>query len=372
MKKSLNITLLLAGLVISVGFYPILGHSCGDFQIVTNDSTVINGRSMEFGLDLNGTQFLVYPRGEQTVSHTPEGKKGMVWTSKYGFIGLGVKLKELYGDCQLIDDGMNEMGLSAGGLVFREAKYENVSESDANKTLDNTDFIPWLLGNFASVDEVKEALSGIHIWGMEKTPANPYVLGIHFAIHDSQGKNIVVEFVNGEMKIYDNPIGVMTNSPSFDYQITNLRNYVNLNPKSAQSIDLHGVRINTTGEGSGSLGMPGDFTPPHRFVRLALFTSWINRPQNASEGVNAAVHLLNTVDIPKGVNKGDGVLPSDYTEWAVIKDLTNKVLYFRTYDNPTLRCVDIKKFDLKPGAGVKSIPIVSQEGVVIDVTNEFR
>jgi choloylglycine hydrolase len=284
MKNLQDITLLLAGLVILVGFYPNLAHSCSDFQIVTNDSTVIIGRSMEFALDLSSTQILVYPRGEQTVSHTPEGKKGLVWTSKFGFICLGVTLKEIFGDRQLLDDGMNEMGLSAGGLVFHEAKCGNISNSNANTTLDSTDLIPWILGNFASVDEAKEALSGVHIWGMEESPANPYALGFHLAIHDSQGKNIVVEFVNGEMMIYDNPIGVLTNSPSFDYQITNLRNYVNLNPKNAQSIDLHGVRINLTGAGSGSLGMPGDFTPPHRFVRLALYTSWINRPQNASEG----------------------------------------------------------------------------------------
>jgi choloylglycine hydrolase len=209
------------------------------------------------------------------VSHTPEGKEGLAWTSKYGFIGVGVKLEEIFGDRELLDDGMNEMGLSAGGLVFHEAKYNNISESDANKTLDSADLITWILGNFASADEVKEALKEVRIWGMEETPANPRALGFHLAVHDAQGKNLVVEFVDGETKIYDNPIGVLTNSPSFDFQITNLRNYLNLNPKDVMSIDLHGVRINMTGAGSGSLGMPGDSTPPHRFVKLALFTSWI-------------------------------------------------------------------------------------------------
>jgi choloylglycine hydrolase len=121
------------------------------------------------------------------------------------------------------------------------------------------------------------------------------------------------------------------------------------------------------------LGIPGDSTPPSRFVRAAMFVHFAKTVENASKGVSLAAHILNTVDIPSGEIEGktEGLAVEDYTQWLVIKDLTNKVLYVRDYDNLTLRAIDLKKLKFDPGTKSKSIPVQRDAGAVLDITNEL-
>src|SRR5512135_2949672 len=125
-------------------------------------------------------------------------------------------------------------------------------------------------------------------------------MGLHIAFHDAGGNNLVVEFISGEVKVYDNPIGVLTNRPEFPWQMNNLRNYVNLDAKDVDSKMLNGVKIEAMGVGSGMHGLPGDWTPPSRFVRVAYSLDAALKPKDAAGAVNLAEHLLNIVDIPKG------------------------------------------------------------------------
>jgi len=200
------------------------------------------------------------------------------------------------------------------------------------------------------------------------------VPGFHAAVHDARGKSMVIEFIGGETKIYDNPIGVMTNKPTFDWQLTNLRNYVNLEPYDRESRQIAGVKIDPAGSGSGWLGMPGDWTPPSRFVRTVQIVNSADPAKDAGEAVNLAAHILNAVDIPLGVIRTKGPankLMVDYTQWIVIKDLTHRELYFRTYQNLNLKKVSLKKLDLSPRATVKSFPMASQS-TVIDMTDKLK
>jgi len=133
------------------------------------------------------------------------------------------------------------------------------------------------------------------------------------------------------------------------------------------------VAFNAAGSGSGWLGLPGDWTPPSRFVRTVFLVHSADPARNADEAVNLAGHILNSVDIPRGLIKTKGPVNTDlidYTQWVVIKDLTNRVLYFRSYEDLTLKKVDMKKLALKPGAAVKTLRI-SGKGKVIDVTDKL-
>jgi choloylglycine hydrolase len=148
---------------------------------------------------------------------------------------------------------------------------------------------------------------------------------------------------------------------------------VNLEPYDIESRQIGDVKFNPAGSGSGWLGLPGDWTPPSRFVRTAMIVHSADKAKNAAEAVNLAEHILNAVDIPRGVIKTKGPVNKDlvdYTQWIVIKDLTNRVLYFRSYDNLTLRKVDMKKLSFKPGALTKVLPINSKNEVV-DVTGKM-
>ena len=266
-----------------------MSFACSDFIIKAKDKTVVNGRSMEFPIDLH-SRIWVVPRGESHTSITDKKVKGISWTSKYGFFGIdAMGMKDGY------VDGFNEKGLSLSGLAFGTFKYQ---DAVPGKFVTWNDFGTWVLGNFASVNEVKAALKNVNI-------AENYVksvkgsMGMHMAIHDASGNNIVVEIVDEKINVYDNPLGVMTNRPEFDWQMNNLRNYINLDTSDKDKKTINGVKIVSTGVGSGMLGLPGDWTPPSRFVRLALCIDGQLKPKNSIEAINAAEHILNVVDIPK-------------------------------------------------------------------------
>ena len=340
--------------------------ACTDFQIKSKDGAIIIGRSMEFAMKV-GSQIVVHTRGERISSQTPAGKKGLSWKSKYGFVSVNA-----FGIEDATVDGINEAGLSVDFLWLPGTEYQDVPRGKDSKAVTIGDLGNWILGNFTTVDEVKRAIEGVYVCSME-IPQMNMVPPLHLAVHDTKGKNIVIEFIKGERKVYDNPIGVMTNAPAFDWHLTNLRNYVNITSHNADPVTIEGVMLSPTGQGSGLLGIPGDWTPPSRFVRAVAFVHFADPVESAAEGVNLAEHILNTVDIPAGAIKGKKLefVEEEYTQWVVIKDLTNKVLYFRSYENLCLRSVDLKKLNFAPGAKSKSVPVSGGRNI-IDVTDRLQ
>ncbi len=339
--------------------------ACTDFQIKAKDNTIVIGRSMEFPIDLHSNVIIV-PRGEQFTSINDKGVKGISWTNKYGFLGIdSFNIKNGY------VEGFNEKGLSFDALMFTGAKYQ---EAVPGKFVTIINFGSWLMGNFSTVEEVKAALPKVNVAGISLKEMHGEIY-VHVALHDAAGKNLVIEFIDGKVKVYDNPLGVMTNRPEFDWQINNLRNYINLDAHDKKDKVLNGIKIEPTGVGSGMLGLPGDWTPPSRFVRVAYSVDAVLPAKDAAEAVNLAEHLLNIVDIPKGAIKENPALfvtLEGYAQWVVIKDLTNLVLYYRTYENTAWKKIDLKKFTLTPGTTKKSIAIEDKQQKVIDVTGELK
>ena len=136
----------------------------------------------------------------------------------------------------------------------------------------------------------------------------------------------------------DDPLGVITNSPAFDWHMTNLRNYVNFSMTNVPSVQLGPVKLEPFGQGSGMLGLPGDFTPPSRFVRAVAFSQSVFPSKTGDDAVLEAFHILNQFDIPKGAAREHekdehGNILADYTAWTAASDLKAKQYYFRTYDN---------------------------------------
>ena len=314
---------------------PSFALACSDFRVKAQDGSIVVGRSMEFPIDLK-SEVCIVPRG----------------AAKYAFLGINA-----YQLADTFVDGFNEKGLSLDGLMFTGAEYQ---PEGAGKTITMDEFGAWALGNFATVDEVKAALPKVRIVAAKNKKLKD--LGMHLAFHDATGKSLVVEFIGGEVKVYDNPLGVMTNRPDFPWQLTNLRNYVNLDSHDKNPKLVNGVKIEPTGVGSGMVGLPGDWTPPARFVKLALCVDSALPVKDAAGAVNLAEHILNTVDIPKGLIKEGTEVPTvelyGIAQWTIIKDLTNQVLYYKTYDHTAWKSVDLKKFNLASGAPRKSIPII--------------
>jgi len=186
---------------------------------------------------------------------------------------------------------------------------------------------------------------------------------VHYIVSDSSGKNIVIEFVGGKLNVYDAPLGVITNSPTFDWQMTNLRNYVNFSMTNAVPVKLGAVTLKPFGQGSGMLGIPGDFTPPSRFVRAVAYSQSVFRSKTGDDAVLEAFHILNNFDIPKGAAREHekdehGNTLADYTIWTAASDLKAKRFYFRTYENSEIRVVDLTKMNLD----AKNIVTISMKG----------
>ena len=320
--------------------------ACTDLVVGTQDGAFINGRSMEFALPMH-SKITLYPRGLQRQSKAPQDQQGLAWTSKYGYLAIDCL------DQGITTDGMNEQGLSLGLLWFPGAQYPPVPPLMRDHAVVLQDFGAWILGNFSTVDDVKAALFSIVVWAEPIEPID--IPPVHVTIHDAKGHHLVIEFLNGKMEILDNPNGVLTNAPKLEWHLTNLRNYINLSAVNAGTVSINGTVLQPTGQGTGLLGIPGDWTPPSRFVRASLFKSFAISPKTASAGINLLEHLLNTVDIPFGTVRGAGG-PNHFelTQWVVIKDMKNKIFYYRTYEDLTLRSIDLKKLNFSAGQNPRS------------------
>ena len=327
--------------------------ACTEFILKAQDGAIIIGRSLEFGWN-PGYQAVLHPRGQQCVSDAPGGKQGVKWTAKYGFLAM-----EVFGSGV---DGMNEAGLSLGGLYL--PGYTKYQDEEAARhpaqAVSLLDFANWVLSNFATVAQVREAVQTIYVWGKPMPEAQGQVFPLHFSVYDAAGHGIVIEYVKEGLRIYDHQVlGVLTNSPTFDWQLINITNHLNIRAAEVQPVKQGDTVLAPPSQGSGGQGLPGDWTAPSRLVRAWFMQRFAKPVQDAAAGVNLAAHILNGVDIPLGsIRPTDNSFnDNDYTMWVAIKDLTNKVLYFRTYENLGLRAIDLKKLDLSPGASKKAMSI---------------
>lgn len=160
---------------------------------------------------------------------------------------------------------------------------------------------------------------------------------------------------------------MLTNSPGFEWQLTNLNNYVNLFPGTAPAQDLGTTPLKSFGAGSGFLGIPGDVTPPSRFVRAAFYQSTAPLQDSAEKTVLQGFQILNNFDIPVGIEFPLGKVPADIpsaTQWTSATDMTNRTIYYRTMYNSAIRSIDLRTIDF---AKVKyqAIPLdnVSQQPI---------
>jgi choloylglycine hydrolase len=344
--------------------------SCTHFRLTAEDSSVIIGRSMEFGPKLK-TDIYTVNRGTKFESTTPDGKQGLHWQTKHGYLALdGLHLFPV--------SGINEQGLSFDLLYFPGlAKYEAYNSRHASESMPYYLIADYLLGNFANVDEIKKSLPKVNVYTKALNhQGQSVVFPVHYIITDKQGESIAVEYSEGKLNIYDDKTGILTNSPSYPWQTTNLKNFVNLSPYIPEPIVEGNITYSATGQGAGSLGLPGDYTPPSRFVKTAYLVRTSKQMPNAAKTVNLAQHILNNFDIPSGAIRGMKGQNSnedlDETQWVIIKDLTHKIVYFRSYFDLTLQKIDMSKLEFKQGSPKLRMILVDDHSNIIDATNRFK
>ena len=321
---------------------------CTSLTLKTDNEITLLARTMDFAIVLDG-DLIVVPRGYPLSTLIDKAKR----PTTYAFMGTGREF-----DTFLMVDGLNEKGLACATLYFPGYAHYSDAPLDNKTNLAPEEVIAWILSSFSSIDEVRNAVSELNI----VNKINKFfgiVLPLHYIVTDQSGNTIVIEPMDDGIKIYDNPIGVMTNSPDFNWHMTNIRNYIGANPHGLHSINLNGVQFSSLGSGAGSFGLPGDYTPPSRFLRTVFAKETINPMANEEEGVKAAFHILASVDIPKGnVIAAEGV---DYTQYTGCMVCQTGNYYFKTYDNNQI--VKICLFDQDLDAKVVKVYHVDQKQV---------
>jgi choloylglycine hydrolase len=225
------------------------------------------------------------------------------------------------------------------------------------------DFMQWVLSSFETVEEVRSHLDKVLVVDVKDPRFGGAPLPFHWKIADPSGASIVVEIVNGgEIKVYDTFKGVIANSPTYDWHLTNLRNYLNLSAQPAAPLIIDGESVSPFGSGSGFVGLPGDFTPPSRFVRAAVLTATVRPLPTSEDAVFEAFRILDNFNIPVGLTaKPDQIAPGieSATQITTAADLTNRRYYFHTMSNREVRMIDLSKIDFST---VKEQMIDGDEG----------
>src|SRR5271163_2885448 len=356
---------LLAGILVAALSLAPTAQACTGIRLLAKDGAVVAARTLEFGVDLH-SDVLVVPAGTALTGTLPDGGKGISYTTKHGFLGANAE------GLTAIVDGINDQGLYVGLFYFPDyASYPDATKDNAAHAMAPYEYANWLLGNFAAIDEVKAnfnkvVLVPVVLDAMKQVPP------VHFVVFDRSGKSVVIEPLDKSLKIYDNPLGVMTNSPTFDWHMTNLRNYVNLTATNVPPLGLGGITLAQFGQGSGLRGLPGDFTPPSRFVRAVAFSQSAIPSDTAAEAVLQAFHILNNFDIPYGAVRDTqgGQMHAEYTTWTSASDLKNLRWYFRTYGDQSIHSVDLTKTLAAAQGKIKLIKMDAPQPID-DVSTDF-
>ncbi len=324
-------------------------EACTSMLVRAADGGCVYGRTLEFGLDLR-SQFILVPRGYAVTATGPAGevgKGGLAWKTRYAATGMNAL------GLPIIVDGVNEKGLSGGMFNFPGyAQYPGVPAGQEGRSVASFEVVLWALTSFATVDEIRAALPKVIVSGVKLAAFDDSVPAMHYSFHDATGKSLAVEYVDGgTLRIYDNPVHVFTNAPAFPFHLENLAQYQYVTARILPPIQAGSARLSAPSSGDGMYGLPGGGLATARFVR-AFFAQQSAPPMATSaEAVGITYHLMNGFDLPPGSSQisatgggeSGGVTGWERTEWTAVADMKNLRYHVKTFANPDVRVVDLRK-----------------------------
>ena len=306
------------------------------------------GRTLDYEFSY-GEEIVVMPRNFPiSFRHMGEMKH------HYALIGMA----HLAGNFPLFYDAINEKGLGMAGLNFvGNADYKPFAPGKDNVA--PFEFISWILSQCTSVKEARLLLDKINLVNTPFSDQLP-LAQLHWIIAD-QEEAITVESMKDGLRVYDNPVGVMTNNPSFDQQMHNLSNYMGLSPKSPKNQFSDKLTLNPYSRGMGALGLPGDLSSQSRFVRVAFVKMNAVSGDSESESVSQFFHILGSVDQQKGCcDVGDEQY--EYTIYTSCCNASKGIYYYTTYENHQINGVDMHRENLD-GERLAMYPLILGEHI---------
>lgn len=332
---------------------------CTSLLLKDLSGSVYAGRTLELPVEL---PYLVafLPKGTKLSSkagdHAP-----LNYDCQYDVFGIVVPNGSA--DDLKVVEGLNDAGLNFSLLAFSETHGPNDTFAADVPVLSAIDLGAWMLARFSTVAEVKAALEEQSVLVDPLAALGGVVPPFHYTVHDRTGASIVIEFFDGARHVFDNPTGVMTNSPRFDWHLTNLNNYTHLSNVDHSNATLLGQDFIQPDSGIATVTLPSSDTAVDRFVRAVYYANFSEKTDGQDATIRQLGHVMNKFDRPKGASvyssakasaltksAGDltgqsaGAPPefiTEYTSWITLIDLARGAIFIRTYNS-----LGYVKFDL--------------------------
>jgi penicillin V acylase-like amidase (Ntn superfamily) len=355
MKKFIPAALLVAALMLQV---PAV-RACTALMITDTKGNVYSAKTMEYAAAMPFEMSYV-PAGTKVVSVAPGNKPGLSFETKYPVLGVSADAGVGNGINMMVESANNQ-GLSLSTNEMPGAQSPAGAGSDAAKALAATDLALYILGNFKSVAEVKEALQGgaVSVW----LPKIPLVGDIeapfHYILFDKTGAGIVIEFLDGKMNVHDNPVGVVTNAPDFPWHLKNLNNYAQLNNVDKNTGQFGQLKVGAPDSGNALDNLPSSQMSPGRFIKAAYYTQFVRKADSPEDAVITLGHIMNNFDRPYdlSIDKGysaeggkPGTTSSEVTLFTWMNDKSRNLYFLRTID-----ALNFAKFEIEKLAPIKSV-----------------
>ncbi len=279
--------------------------------------------------------------------------------NRYAMIGMAYVVD----DYPLFYDAVNEKGLGMAGLLFSGNAVYSHEKKSKKDNIASFEFIPWILGQCADVEEAKKLLARINLTDeafSEELPPSP----LHWMIAD-RNKTIVIEMVADGLKVYDNPVHVLTNNPTFDFHMMNLNRYMSLSAAEPVNTFAKEAGLEVFSRGMGALGLPGDLSSTSRFVKAAFTRMNSVCGEAEDESVSQFFHILGSVWQQKGcvrMQSGNGKNVYEKTIYASCCNATKGIYYYITYNNSCIFAVDMHKENLD-GDTLVTYPLMKEQKI---------
>lgn len=348
--------------------------ACTALMITDKQGNAYSGKTLEYAVPLPFEMSYV-PAGTKVVSVAPN-KPGLSFETKYPVLGVSAASGVGDGPNMMVESA-NDQGLSLSTNEMPGSQSPEGAGSEAAKALAATDLALYLLGNFKSVAEVKEALTNgdVSVW-LPKVPlVGNIVLPMHYILFDKTGAGIVIEYLDGKETIHDNPVGVATNAPDFGWHLKNLNNYAQLTNLDKNSGQFGQLEVSAPDSGNALAGVPSMQISPGRFVKAAFYTQFVRKADNPEDAVITLGHILNNFDRPYDLSidtgfSAEGGLPgqttSEVTLFTWMNDKVRSLYFLRTID-----ALNFAKFEfdkLAPITKVVTVPLAKINDATLDGT----
>ena len=318
---------------------------CTAITLKTSENHHLVGRNFDIH-PMNDLSVALVPREFEYVNRvTNEEMK-----TKYAVLGMGL----FYENHILFCDGVNEKGLSC--LMLQLSKFSTWSHKIRKDKVNIApyDVAFWVLSNFSTISELMEDFKQLNIVAL---PDDQTALSteIHWLVSDTSGQSIVIERTRDKLTVYNNKVGVLANSPTFDWHLNNLDCYINVKSEQPEETKWGQQMLSPYSNGFGTIGLPGDFSSPSRFVKAAFLRNHVNVGEGDESAISECFHILDNFVVPRGVVETPKRKECHLTKYSACLCLETQLYYYKTSSNQQIQVIDLNKENLD-AKGLKLFP----------------